>query len=279
MGTLFTVVRNLEKSASFIAYAVRLGRDLMKRVHILYIEEAYEYTIGQPPAAEVYTEQKQEGRVKDAGATLNSLVQAVLEELPGDALVDCSTELGPPATLINDKISPDQEDLVVLNGDEPANFMLKNTSNDEVVDEITCPVLIVPGNAAYRPFHRIVYASAFRERDVLAVKYLVRQLSSLNPSIRVVHVEGKPSGEELGLMRFDEVLQIETGYPDISVENISEERGKSIVARVKDFSSHFDADLIVILREDRNFFEKIFTRDKAKEFLKASGLPVLVFKA
>lgn len=278
MGTLLTVIRNLENSADFIGYAVRLGRDLMKRVHIYYIEEAYEYTLGQPPATDNYTGEKQSRRIVDADRILDTLIQTVLKDLPGDALVESSTGLGSPAELINDKTSSDPDDLVILNGDEPANFILRNTSNDEVVDEIKCPVLIVPGNAEYKPFLRIIYASAFQERDVLAVKYLVQQLSVLTPSIRVVRFEGRPSGEEFGVMQFDEVLQQETGYPDISVENLSEERTKSLVARVKDFSAKIDADLIAILREDRNFFEKIFTRDKAKEFLKASGLPVLVFK-
>lgn len=279
MGTLYAVIRNLDNSANFIGYAFRLGRDLMKLVHVYYIEEAYEYTLGQPPAADDYTNEKQSRRLTDAESSLKTLIQTVLEELPGDALVESSASLGSPAELINDKVSSDPDDLVILNGDEPANFTLQHTSNNEVVDEITSPVLIVPGNSVYRPFHRIVYASAFSERDVLAVKFLVRQLSAMSPSIRVIHVEGKQTGEQLGVMRFDEVLQRETGYPDISVENLSEERRKSLVRQVQEFSSRTEADLIAILREDRNFFEKIFTRDKAKEFLKASGLPVLVFKA
>ncbi|HLP74534.1 MAG TPA: hypothetical protein VK155_16625 [Bacteroidales bacterium] len=278
MGTLLAVIRNLENSANFIGYAIRLGRDLMKVVHVYYIEEAYEYTLGQPPAPDDYTGEKQSRRMMNAERSLKTLVEKVLEELPGDALVESSADLGSPSELINDRIKSDLDDLVVLNGDEPANFILQNTSNDEVIDEITSPVLIVPENAVYTPFYRIVYASAFRERDVLALKFLVHHLSVLNPSIRVVHVEGKPTGEELGVMRFDELLQKETGYPDISVENLSEERRKSLVSQVKEFSSRIDADLIAFLREDRNFFEKIFTRDKAKEFLRASGLPVLVFK-
>jgi hypothetical protein len=93
METLLSVVRETDKAKNFISYVVRLAQDLGVRIRLLYIQEAYEYTIGQPPASETYTIDNLKEKEEEAAMELRGIVSEILEEMPGEVSIEYSTEI------------------------------------------------------------------------------------------------------------------------------------------------------------------------------------------
>lgn len=279
MGTLLSVIREPEESGSFIGYAVRLARDLHSSVHLMYVEEEYEYTIGRPPAPDNFTGQKQSQRLRDAEELLSQQVLKIVTGIHGAGPVDYSAELTSMIEVINDYVRTDRADIVVIEGEVRQGLLKQMTTNDDIIDEADCPVLIVPGNIAYRPFRKVVFASAFREEDIPALKDLVRILSDVSPEIRVVHVTGNPDDEKIRRTGFDEILRSQTGYQNIFVEYLKDEKSLNIAGMIKSYAIESNADLIVAMKQDRNFFGKLFSSDRTKKILKEEPeLPVLIYK-
>lgn len=279
MGNLLSIIREPEEAGNFIGYVVRLARDLHSSVHLMYVEEEYEYTIGRPPAPDNYTGQKQSQRLKDAETQLSQKVLRVVTGIHGAGPVDYSAEMTSMLEIINEYVRTDRADIVVIEGEVRQSLVKQITTNDNIIDEADCPVLILPDNIVYKPFRKVIFASAFREEDIPALKELVRMFSDVSPEIKVVHVTGNPAEEKIKQTGFDEILQSQTGYRNISVEYLKDEKNLNIGGMIKSYAVESNADLVVAMKQDRNFFEKLFSPDRTKKILKEEpGLPVLIYK-
>lgn len=279
MGTLLSIVREPEQAGSYIGYVVRLARDLYSSVHLMYVEEEYEYTIGRPPAPDNFAGQKQSQRLRDAEAGLSQQVLRVVTGIHGAGPVDYSAELTSMLEVINDYVRTGRADIVVLEADSRQSFLKQMTTNDDIIEEADCPVLILPGTIEYKPFRKIVYASAFREEDLPALKDLVRIFSDLLPEIKVVHVTGNPDDEKIRRTGFDEILRSQTGYKNISIEYLKDDKSINIAGQIRKYAIETNADLIVAMKQDRSFFEKLFSSDRTKKLLREEPeLPVLIYK-
>lgn len=279
MGTLLSIIREPAQAGSYIGYVVRLARDLYSSIHLMYVEEEYEYTIGRPPAPDNYTGQKQSQRLRDAEAGLSQQVLKVVTGIHGAGPVDYSAELTSMLEVINEYVRTGRADIVVLEADVRQGFLKQITTNDDIIGEADCPVLIVPGNIEYRAFRKVVFASAFREEDLPALKDLVRILSDLSPEIKVVHVTGNPDDEKIKRTGFDEILRSQTGFRNISIEYLKDDKSMSIAGQIRKYAIDSNADLIVAMKQDSNFFEKLFSSDRTKKLLKEEPeLPVMIYK-
>ena len=76
---------------------------------------------------------------------------------------------------------------------------------------------------------------------------------------------------------FLELLQEKTDYDRLTVKALKEISSIGIAELLNDYSVVNKSDLIVVLRENRSFFESIFKSDLSENIVKESMLPVLVF--
>ncbi|HEX2968345.1 MAG TPA: universal stress protein [Bacteroidales bacterium] len=280
MGNLLSIVREPSTADNYLEYVARFARELKAHVHIVYVEEEYEYTIGRPPAPGDYAGDEQSKRLGQAARVLSERIDTVLGEFRNDVLLHFSAELASMTSVIEDFTKSNQTDIVILEAEEPGGFIFASTSNDELIGEIKCPVLLVPRNTVFRPLKQIVYATAYSEKDLPAMKDLVRLTSSATPSIRLLHItDEEVSGEQLGKMNYSDILRNETGYSDIILEYLERKRNHNISEQILDYAIRLNADLLVVLKDDRNFFERIFNPDRTKKIARKHELPLLIYKS
>jgi nucleotide-binding universal stress UspA family protein len=279
METLLSVVRETDKAKNFISYVVRLAQDLKVRIHLMYVQEAYEYTIGQPPAPETYTIDNLKEKEEEAGMELRAIVSEVLEELAGEVSLEYSTELASTISVIDEYYTDNKDGLVVLEGEEQKSILSPGPSVNEIIDATDCPVLIIPENVDYKSFRKIVYATDYKAKDIKTLKHLIELTGKLSPSIIALHVVGKPETEELiSEAGFKEMLQAETGYKNLSVELLEADENESAPQLIWDFLLEKNIDLLVMLKENRNFFERISNPDQTKKIMRGAEIPVLIYK-
>lgn len=279
MGNLLCIVREPAKADNLIGYVARLARELKSHVHIVYVEEEYEYTIGRPPAPEDYTAEEQSKKLNQARLVLSERIETVLGELRNEVSIDYSAELSSLIQAVHDYVNRSRPDMMILETSEPKGLMFGNTSNEELIDKVSCPVLLVPRDIVFWPIKQIVYATAYNEKDVFAVRDLLRITAELNPSIKILHVNTDAgSGEQMSSLDFADAIRKQAGNSNISLENLSADNNESVTDIINDYTSTVNADLLVVLKDEKKFFESLFNPDRTKKIVKKTDLPVLIYK-
>lgn len=270
MGNILALIREPDEAKSFIGFVARLANEIMTPVHLMYVEEEYEYTIGQPPARDTYTGEKQTEKVNKFKMILPGLIAEVQNETGTTVKIDFSADLASVTEKTDEYCRKHDAEMVILDGYVQKSFTGINTSNDEIADEIICPVMIVPRLYSYRPLRKILYASSDYERDIPIISELVRIFSAGKPEIRLVVFGNRPKKEG-----FAESIRSRTGYQGIFIDY--HEKEKSLSSLIKLYSSSLP-DLIVSQKAERNFFEKLFNTDPAKKIIEEYRLPLLLYK-
>jgi nucleotide-binding universal stress UspA family protein len=137
-------------------------------------------------------------------------------------------------------------------------------------------VLVFPVNQNYRPFKTMVYATDFHDEDIVVLKHLIGLAEPLEANITVFHISRnrKTYEEELKKAGMEELINQKIMFREIPV--VSEQAG-NVTEGIKEFSKRNYADLIVLMREDKNFFQRVFGRSTTKELLRETDIPVLVY--
>jgi len=144
-----------------------------------------------------------------------------------------------------------------------------------VISEAECPVLIIPDKAEFRPFKTILYATDFEQEDVEAMKKLAGIAKPFNSHIIAVHVtDNNDFTERIKEEGFNELIREKIAYDHISFFSLKNDNIEQSLIR---FSEEKNADLIAVLRENKNFMGKIFRKSISRSIAKDSKIPVLIF--
>jgi len=153
---------------------------------------------------------------------------------------------------------------------------LYDVTAPDLLENSKHPVLAFPLEQDYQPIKKIIYATDFNDREVEIIRNLAGIADKLMASITVFHVSKHKEGyeEELKKAGLEEVLSENISFKTIPVV---QERSEKITEGIKEFCKKHNADLIVLMKENKNFFREFFGRSTTRELLKDVDVPVLVY--
>lgn len=144
----------------------------------------------------------------------------------------------------------------------------------EVSHTSHCPVLFVPGDAAFHGFNNVLYASNFESLDALRIKQAVAFIQRFGGQIHFVHVG--PAGEEgLDLERKLFELDYEHSGPEHSFV-FNKMVGDDVVEQLNEYAFQYKIDLMVFVTHQRGFWETLLHKSVTRKALLGAGVPVLV---
>ena len=279
METLLTVIKTPGEAKGFIGYVARLANDLQFNVHLVYIQEPQEYTMVQPPSAGIASSaQILEKNADNAKKVLAGLIEEIKDESTKGISISYSAEIARTITVINDYISNNKAGMVILEEDEKSSFWSQSSSTSDIVNQAGCPVWVIPFNHPYKPFKNIVYATDYKEEDIKTLKNLIGLTYRFSPAVTALHITDTSDFEEkIKETGFSEIVHSKTGYQNISVISLNEKGHNSAAGMINDYALEIGADLIVILKENKSFLNRIISPGETGKIIKEAGLPVLVY--
>ena len=146
-----------------------------------------------------------------------------------------------------------------------ANTIMKNTS---------IPTLIIPFDSTYRPIKHIVIGV---DNDLTHLKRDLQPIQSifLNPeevSLYLVHVTQKGDLiDKYSLKPTVDLGPLQTQYKTIDLDD-------SIGESLMDYCEDENADLLIMIHEQRNWLQKLFRKNLSKKGLFELDLPFLVLQ-
>lgn len=281
MKTLLAMIRDPQGSDHFIRYLIGLARDMGTRVHLLYIENPAQYPLGAPDTTGVAVANLQKSleiKVKEAKKILNQHLQDMMPQIAGEVILQVSTRVGNEVILIDEMVEKNEAHMLALELKHMSGFWQRDTFVKEMMRSIRCPVLVVPENAEYKGLHHIVYATDYHEEDIPTLRRLIDLTHSLSPEIEALHItDNLDFDEKVKKAGFQKMLETKTGYRRISLTSLQYSNGHEMTDLINSYASRTKTDLIVVLKENKNFLQRIFHPSSSEKMVEESKNTILVF--
>lgn len=281
MKTLLVLVRNPAASEWYIDYAVGLARDLHLKIHLFYVENPASHMLAGPRLSGAALEQLQH-KLKEkallARDSLTSQVNEMLQKREEQVVVEVSSTIGNQVSLINQMVEEDKAQMVMLASEGPGTSGFKHPFIDELSRNVNCPVWIIPENTRYRSIDSIIYATDYQEEDITTLKEVIDLTHFVSPEITALHITSNPDFElRIKNAGFQKVVKNKTGYDDLTVKALVERNGGGIPEMIGEFATQVRPKLIVVLKDNKQFFERIFNQSTSNKIIHDTGYPVLVY--
>ncbi len=281
MKNILAIISDPANSKEFIKYTYQMAKELNYSPHFLYIQDptisAMSSGAIRPGANPIGTEIETDR--KNAIRLIQEKIRKVRKELSNDVLFNFNVETGFVVNVINQYISSKKAEMVVLEGRDKTGAWTFDASNSDIIQKINCPGWMIPYRSGYDPYHKIVYATDYNETDVNTLKNLVNLTGRFSPEITALHISDSIDFEEKTKEKgFIEIVRKELEYDKIQVKTIVDKGKKGPGENINNYATDNGANLIVLLKENVNFIEKIFKPEQTKKVLKTAKLPVLVYQ-
>ncbi len=282
MKTLAILIQEIDDVENLIRFGALLAKDTRMNVHVLHVQfpQVYgtaNYMGGSGAMVARYPSQLQ-NIAKEVEKNVDGFIQEIRAEHPGIPLIESKSEIGDASAILKEKVDNKTYDIVMLQSNTEQNFWMQNSAIMEVVRNVPCPVYIIPPDARYNPLEKIIYATDYSEEDIPTLKSLIELAKPFDPEILALHISDDDEfDKKLKSEGFARMLGEKTGYNKVSVMMITEADGKDPVESLVKEAEKAKANLIVVLKENENFFERLFKSSFTAELINSTQLPVLVF--
>jgi nucleotide-binding universal stress UspA family protein len=184
---------------------------------------------------------------------------------------DFEVDVGFASDAIISSVIANKVNLVIM-GSAGAGTMSQvlGSTTLKIIDKINCPVMVVPANAEYCKVGKITFAydnKKIKNPDNLNV--LVDYVKNFHSKLEILNINSEDGVSQHNISLLEEKLKgTDYHYTSIQNDNISE----GILNYLKGKST----DILVALKRDHNFMEKVFRYSITRKLVLHSELPLLV---
>ncbi len=281
MKDLLVYVHSPASAQLFMTYAAYVARDLDLTVKYIYVHTPPNFPLGMPgslSAAAVINQQDINREIDGVKHHFEMQIEKLNASDPDLPLLDYKIEIGFPAEIMHAYCREEMVDTVMLSSSKNHTAFGYDADNIEIIRKVKCPVWIVPEGITYNSFSEILYATDYHEEDIPNLKMLAEFASRFPASITAVHISSSADFEErVKGEGFAAMIREETGYNMISLKVLQETSGEPLVDELHNFALMMDADLIVLLRENRGFIDRLMHGSRSEKIARQTSLPVLIY--
>ncbi len=259
-----------EVANNALRFAVNFSEKANAKIHLLHVTHIPVIDVNFP--VDVYQEFTTEIE-KTATSNLEKLKKEFLEK--SGVKFEIHSVMG----FVNDEIhefaSQHKIDLIIMGttGASGIQEVLVGSNAASVVAKSHIPVLVIPPGAVQYDLQHIVYASDFNEPEFPAVARLIYIAEQFHSKISVLHVKSD----------FDRFFDSAHNFFTRNKHNISYDNWKvvklpegDVLDKINEFVTKANADLLVMAKHNRSFFDKIFHRSLSKHMTYHTKIPLLV---
>jgi nucleotide-binding universal stress UspA family protein len=170
-------------------------------------------------------------------------------------------------------------DMIVMGtkGASGIEKILFGSNAASVIENATCPVLVVPKGAPIALPKRIVFATNYHDSDMTTLKSLANLAKMLEAELMIVHVSKDKLKSERDLIeQFSKAVAVETGFQQpfyYVMQHADIKKGLDL------FMDSSGADLLALSTRKRSVFEKLFDSSLTKQMAYQVNIPLLAFHA
>ncbi len=219
---------------------------------------------------------------KESVAKLHALAKQLKKEIEETGkyipAISCLTQEGKIKDCIASTVKEQKTDLIIVGAHQYINFADFLFGNDVsgVIDEASCPVLIIPDGTLFKHIKSIFYATDLRYCDIGTVNLLTEFARPFNARVSLFHVctEGLPDllNDEAVSIFLDTVAS-RINYPPLSYKSIS---GKDAESAINQIIKNQEMNILAMAHRKYHFFKKIFKGSITKNMAAYTTIPLMI---
>lgn len=280
MKKLIVKISSVETSMGIMNYSLQLATDLNLPVEFIYSFNPEVYPLGIPGTSET-TYQMMEQSFNESVEQVKKEMEQYIAEVKNKGItkipINYKVIKAPLNALVEEIGKINGAESLVLENNSNTEDMLIGETNMEFIRNISLPIWVLPNNVMYKAFKHIVYATNYNKSDISTLKNLSAFAKKFNADITALHVTDNLDFEEkVKNMGFKNMLKEKTNYP-INVQVLVEENNEDPSEMINSFAKSADADIIVMLKQNKSFFERVFKGSATKKLINKTDLPVLIY--
>lgn len=198
---------------------------------------------------------------------LESLKTTLLQKANSKTKIDCAIEKGTFLPSLKIFLNQHPVDLLIMGAADGKNDVgfLFGVKVRHVVEEMNCPVLVIPEQVAMTEINNLIYVTDIRYGDAAVVKKLTDFAKVLHLSFSLLHVcaDGLPNLDTVTIQAL-----IETIFPkewSQSVRVYKHEKGENADAHINNLLLEREQSVLAIAQRKYHFFHHLLTDKPTKE--------------
>lgn len=185
-------------------------------------------------------------------------------------------KIGFSAETILDIAKADEVDLIVLGMTGKADTIDKlfGTTSLQILQEATCPVLLIPANANFADIENIIFTTNFEFSAIKCIDYLKKWRDQLNVNIDCIHIAQDEEMAEEAVKKLTILRNTYQNDPEIEFDMFIGDFEEEIEYFAKDKK----ADIIAMWENKKGFFKRLRETNKIKKIAQKISTPLLIIK-
>lgn len=259
-----------EPASKALAYAIGLAQKTKASLHILHVNQVAMVDATMP--AETY--QVFVNEIESATSeAFNEIEQTMLKA--ADLEYTFKSTYGYVSEEICDYALQQEADLIIMGttGASGVAEILVGSNAASTVAKSPVPVLVIPKQLGFIDYTRIVYATDYNEPEFPALMRLIFFAELFDCRLDVIHVKSDADRYFNAANNFFKKNKEKISYPNIHY--IELEKG-DVVQTINHYVDENKADLLVMAKHNRNFFDRLFHSSLSKKMAYHTKIPLLV---
>ena len=257
-------------------YALQIALKLKADLLLCNAIEAAEYDQSSEPIAWPIADHlvlKHES-LMDLKVVAADLKKKVSDDSGYKPIISCTNDFGKLSAVAAKVIEAKDVDLVIMGAHKSnalSRFLFDSHTHD-ILDNINCPVLLVPANMKYKDITSIAYGTDLTFSNSKVINYLARLAEPFEASILVSNVisSNALSPEALGKVFHRSINYF---YPKVFYTSL---RGENIPKRLLEITGAGKADILTLVHKQYGFFESLFHSSISKKMADMAEVPLLI---
>jgi len=251
-------------------FAVRMANDIPDCELILFhtFDKVVAGSDGTPISSDP------QARMAISMAALENLRSSLPDSTGND--IRCIAMEGPFLNCLDKIVALEKAEMVIMgiNGATRLEQVMIGSSTLGAVNQVSCPVMIVPPSASYKKIRTVIYASDMKNvASTTPINSFRQVLNTFHPKLFVVNVDTEHYVEITEEYQHEKAKlnELLTGFdPDYAFIRLFD-----FADAINNFATDRNADLIITVPRKHSFLGNLFTTSHTKKLAYHSHIPVL----
>lgn len=253
-----------------LQYALALARHFQAEILIINTYEEPQAGVSSLISIRNILQKESESGLEELKAKVQNL------KIADGLTVNYRSYYGSITMAINDYTENYTDQMVVMGslGESGRLEKLIGSNASYVIQHCACPVLVVPLQAKIKHPHKVVFAADFHKIPSNTNLKLLQSLCLWSPAdkLDVLHIDDEEKDSVLDLEVFESFIHDIPHQTQVI-------QGKEVAETIDRYMVEHEADLLVMIKQKKGFFERLFKGSVTKEVSLYANTPILVLKA
>ena len=262
-----------ERSKLGYRYCLQLARQLNASIHVLHV---HRLELGVP-VTDAIAYRMIEERKKNTYFQLGSfahLQKSGQHKLTEGLEIHAHVATGVAEEEIVEFSDKNKIDLIVMptKGEQNLLETMFGSVTTYVASQTTCPILVLPQKALYRPIKEVAYATDFSKENMERGQVAVSVADFFGALLHLVHVYQNIPAKTAA------VAQLLERLPSTTPLKFHELQGDTVQEGVQTFLKNNKIDLLMAYSPPKNFFERLFRMSTTRHLLHQLTCPLMIMR-